>query len=243
MKVLIADGHWATRTGLVHCLATRYPGVSLAEAATLPEALGRLEREGPFDLCLFDFTLSTDGYTGEEPARRRRADPGETMIALRHLHEAAPALPILVVSGHESRRIALEALDAGASGFIGKSAPEEALARAVARVLAGEISLPAGLNTLSGAEGVADARAPFHHAGAAKLDSTAASRALNTLTPRQQDVLSLIARGKRNAEIAERLRISPRTVQIHVSTILRHLGVGNRTEAALLARGLGDGDD
>jgi DNA-binding NarL/FixJ family response regulator len=64
---------------------------------------------------------------------------------------------------------------------------------------------------------------------------------VDTLTPRQRDVLGLIAVGKRNAEIGKELDISPRTVQIHVSTILKLLGIGNRTEAALLARKFGMG--
>ncbi|MGY9005283.1 MAG: LuxR C-terminal-related transcriptional regulator, partial [Alphaproteobacteria bacterium] len=97
----------------------------------------------------------------------------------------------------------------------------------IERVLSGEIWLPAGL---------ADTPAP------GLLQETQTSyiyeddnSPLGVLTSRQRQVLELVATGRRNADIAKALEISPRTVQIHVSTILKLLKVNNRTEAALLA--------
>lgn len=217
MNVLIADGHWASRSGLASFIASRYSRSAVTEAASLGEVLAALEGGKTFDLCLFDFTVSPDGGVD----------------AVRRLRDTAPEMPILVVSGAGARRLALAAIEAGAAGFALKSGTADELAQAIKRVLAGEISLPSGLRELP------EAPAPGLAEDATAYILTADKGPLAALTARQRDVLALIAQGKRNAEIAKALKISPRTVQIHVSTILRLLNVSNRTEAALIARGKG----
>ena len=136
-----------------------------------------------------------------------------------------------------SRRLALQAVEHGAQGFISKAASAAEIRRAIERVMEGEIVLPANLRDLPAGTGHGLGETPPVTA------TGTADNPLATLTARQRDVLELIATGKRNAEIGAALNISPRTVQIHVSTILKLLNVGNRTEAALLARKYGSGQN
>jgi DNA-binding NarL/FixJ family response regulator len=195
----------------------------VTEATSFAEASAALACQ-PFDICLVD-----PGVGDSTP-----------LEGIRSLRQSAPATPVVVVTERESRHFALQAIEVGAQGFILKRATADEMRRAVERVLEGEIALPSNLSEMTedrdqshGGNGMSEAGASF---ASARRDNPVAG-----LTPRQRDVLGHIATGKRNAEIGRLLDISPRTVQIHVSTILKLLGVGNRTEAALLARkhGLG----
>ncbi|MDX1486228.1 MAG: response regulator transcription factor [Alphaproteobacteria bacterium] len=215
MHALIVDNHWVTRLGLRQFLMSIDPDTEVSEAATLNDAERLLRGRRRFDLCLLDFQL----------------DELEPTSVLHRVRAAAPNLRVLIVSASGSRRLALEAVEQGAQGFVLKSSSPEELTRALQRVCEGDIWLPAGLRDMpmEPSPGLAEHGASF--------DSLAAKPALEALTPRQRQVLELIAMGKRNVDIAETLGISPRTVQIHVSTILKLLKVNNRTEAALLALG------
>lgn len=219
MKVLIADDHWISRAGLSHLLSIMEPACEVAEATTFDESTALLTAQ-PFDLCLVDPAMS-------------KQDP---LGSLKGLRGAAPAVALVVITMQASRRTALQAIECGAQGFIAKSASAEEIRRTIERVLAGEIALPANFSNLPAGQmqGVTDPTNGF---------TAETGNPLTVLTQRQRAVLELIATGKRNAEIGEILNISPRTVQIHVSTILKLLGVGNRTEAALLARRHGIGNE
>jgi DNA-binding NarL/FixJ family response regulator len=217
VKALIADGQWLSRAGLAQLLAVMDPDCTIVETQTLPETIKELTAGG-FDLCLIDPDIFgmplADG--------------------IRRLRQAAPELRIAVIATAQSRRDALNAVETGAQAYILKSAGADDIRRAIERMLAGEISLPANLSNMpeSKPRGLSEAPAPYQHGG---------DDPISVLTGRQREVLGLIATGKRNAEIASALGISPRTVQIHVSTVLKMLGVGNRTEAALMARQFGLG--
>lgn len=215
MRVLIVNNLWVARLGLSHFLKSLDPATECEEAATLEEARKSLGGGKPFDVCLLDYQM----------------EEGDPMTVLREVRQAADKTPILVVTSSGSRRRALEAIEQGASGFVLNSSTRDELARALQRVSEGDIWLPAGLRELPPGPppGMAEGRAGF--------PVPKASPSLAVLTPRQRQVLELIATGKRNVDIAGTLGISPRTVQIHVSTILKLLKVSNRTEAALLAHG------
>lgn len=217
MRALIADHLWIARAGLSQVLAAVDPKCEIVEAANFEETRDALA-QGGIDLCVVDPAMP-DAPAGDAIAR---------------LVSAGAGVPIAVISERDSRRDALRAVDMGAQGYILKSATAADICRALERVLAGEISLPTNLrdNASETARGFSESAQGFAHGAVAELDA---------LTFRQREVLALIATGKRNAEIGKSLSISPRTVQIHVSTILKLLGVGNRTEAALVARrhGLG----
>ncbi|HEX9809992.1 MAG TPA: response regulator transcription factor [Alphaproteobacteria bacterium] len=213
MRFLFADDHWISRAGLRHLVELTGHDVKIVEATSFAEAEAALA-SAAFDLCLLDTAMP-------------EAAPLE---GLRRLRAAAPAVPIIVITMAPTRRLVLRSIEAGAQGFVLKTASAEEIRGAIDRVLGGEVVLPSQLAGLPAELRPEPAEAegyPIH--GDAHDPRT-------LLTPRQRQVLDLIAMGKRNADIAADLDISPRTVQIHVSTIFKLLNVGNRTEAALLAR-------
>lgn len=135
--------------------------------------------------------------------------------------DAAPNLLIVVVSASESRADVLQAINSGAVGYIPKSSSPAVMVGALQLVLAGGIYLPPMLID----RGSREAAAPAGEAG---------------LTQRQREVLDLLVQGRSNKEIARRLNLSISAVKLHVSGVFEALGVGNRTEATLVAtrRGL-----
>lgn len=146
---------------------------------------------------------------------------------LRLLRHRLPATPIVLLSASENRARVLQAIEQGAKGYIPKSSPPEIIVNALQLVLSGGVYLPmAVLDTLSSNP------APEHQGSD------------QALTPRQLAVLKLLAEGLSNKEIARQLDLAENTVRVHVSAILRFLGVSNRTEAGVAAVRIGLlGDD
>jgi DNA-binding NarL/FixJ family response regulator len=140
--------------------------------------------------------------------------------ALAHIRGQYPGLPTIVVSGHEEPQVARRALGHGASAYIPKSSPGEDIVAAIRAVLDGDVWLPP---TLVGA--------------AAELppDEAAVAAQVATLTPQQFRVMTMIAEGLLNKQIAWELGVSEATVKAHMTAIMRKLGVGNRTQVALVA--------
>lgn len=145
--------------------------------------------------------------------------------AVRRLREAAPKARILLVAGSVVPADVVEALRAGACGYVLKDEPPERIAAAVRAAMEGE----APLSPAAAAVVVEQLRA-----------APGADGAGPELTPRERHVLERLAAGRRNGEIAEELEISVYTVKRHVSHLLTKLGVENRTRAAVEAtrRGL-----
>jgi len=139
------------------------------------------------------------------------------------LKRSAPDMHLVVVSASEDANDIRRALSAGASGYIGKSSSSSAMVSGIRSVLAGEtfvsppVELPAVGTQLI--EGGIDLK--------------------SVLTPRQRDVLAMLRQGKSNKEIARDLGLAEITVKLHVTAILRALGVENRTQAAILAAKVG----
>jgi DNA-binding NarL/FixJ family response regulator len=129
-----------------------------------------------------------------------------------------PQAPRVLISGKDDLATQLRASRSGASGFVSKAWPVERLIRVIERVLAGE----SGFETPARAE-------PARCDGARAQD----------LTLRQIEVLSLLAEGKSNKEIANRLAISDRTVRAHLTETFQTLGVASRVQAVLQAQQLG----
>jgi DNA-binding NarL/FixJ family response regulator len=144
--------------------------------------------------------------------------PGATDLELlTRLCDAYPAIPVVVLSADENPRVMQRAIDRGAAGFIPKSSANSVLVSALQLVLSGGVYIP--FDILDNGPGPEQAAGgPFN------------------LTERQRDVLALLAGGHSNKMIAKQLGLSEHTIKIHITAILRTLGVSNRTEAAIVCR-------
>jgi DNA-binding NarL/FixJ family response regulator len=213
LRVLIADDHPLFRDGLRGLVAQLDEKVTVVEAGSLPEAR-QLAGQGGFDLLLVDLRMpGMDGFEG-----------------IKILKKAVPNAPLVVISGFESKRNAEQSLEAGASGFIPKSAAINVTLNALKLVMLGEIYLPPSLIYGQGGQDEEEAAHPTTPA-----PRTFDPALLAPLTQRQYDVLALLGQGKSNKDIADTLGISEGTVKVHVGAILKVLGASNRTQAALMA--------
>lgn len=142
------------------------------------------------------------------------------LIALRGMNAT---VPIVVVSAHDDPETVRRALQLGASGFISKSASMEDIRGAVESVLGGGVTLPAGMDL--GVEG--------------DPEISELIKRLQSLTPQQTRVLSMLAEGLLNKQIAYELGVSEATIKAHVSAVLHKLGVDSRTQAVILLSRIG----
>jgi NarL family two-component system response regulator LiaR len=140
---------------------------------------------------------------------------GDGITALRHLRAESPEVRVLVLTSYIDDAQVFGAIQAGAAGYQLKDIQPEALADAIRDVYGG--------------------RPALHPEAQARLMHRTAGPPGSTLTPRERDVLRLLAEGFANKEIARRLFVSEKTVKTHVSSILQKLGVQDRTQAALAA--------
>jgi DNA-binding NarL/FixJ family response regulator len=179
---------------------------------------------------------AVDGHDAVDLARRRRPDvvlmdvkmPGlDGLQATRRILEASPATPIavLILTTFDLDEYVYEALRAGASGFLLKDAPPEQLIDAIHTLAAGEALIAPAITK----------RLIARFARTVPPPSGPASAALGELTPREREVLVLIARGLSNREIAAELVLSEATVKTHVKRVLAKLGVRDRVHAVVLA--------
>ncbi len=140
--------------------------------------------------------------------------------ALAHIRGQYPGLPTIVVSGHEEAQVARRALAHGASAYIPKSTDGADIVAAIHTVLEGDVWLPPAL---------------LGSAGELRPDEAAAAAQVAALTPQQFRVMTMIAEGLLNKQIAWELGVSEATVKAHMTAIMRKLGVNNRTQVALIA--------
>ncbi len=209
-KILLADDHQMVRGGLRVVLDAEPDIEVVAEAGDGAEAL-RIGIEEDIDLAVLD--VSMPKLTGLQVARE--------------LHRHKPELRILMLSMHENEQYFFEALKAGASGYVLKSAANRDLIDAVRAAMRGEPFIyPAAASAL-----VRD-----YLERAARGEETPS----DPLTPRELEVTKLIAEGLTSEEIAETLVISRKTVERHRANILEKLGMRNRVELTRYAirRGL-----
>jgi DNA-binding NarL/FixJ family response regulator len=210
VTLLICDDHkiltdaLATVVGLDDTLAMVVPPVH-----TPQEAIALAEQHLP-DVVLMDIVFKGGEMTGIEATRK--------------IKETSPATKVVIMTAHDEDRLLVEAVEAGASGFLSKDeAAQEVLAAAKAAA-EGEVLIDPGTLTRLLAQ---VAREREKQRDAMKL--------LDDLTDREREILQLLAGGKRNDDIAKQLFISPQTVQTHVRNILGKLRVHSKLEAVAFA--------
>lgn len=154
--------------------------------------------------------------------------PGARPVeGIRAMRQAAPDVPLLVVTANEEDGLLIELFDLGIAGFIPKTSSGAIIEAAIRLVLAGGRYLPQRVIELASARGESPALPRL------------ASDGLARLTDRQIEIVRMIARGESNKEIARALSLSPATVKAHVAAVISALGTTNRTEAAFRAREIG----
>lgn len=209
-RILVVDDHVLTRAGLRAVLADDPEFELVGEAINGDEGV-TLSRSLQPDLVLMDVRIpDMDG-----------------LEATRILKQASPTTPVLILSMFEDAELLLEAVKAGAAGYVLKNASEEDLRAAMSDALAGNFPVDRHLVRDVLRRVASDTRAP---APVAPPD---------LLSAREREVLELLARGCTNREIAEQLFITSSTVKVHVEHILAKLGVSDRTQAAVQAFELG----
>ena len=215
--VVVADDHEVVRAGFAALLDTQPDFAVLGTAADGAEAV-RVCRSARPDVVLMDVRMP--GTDGIEATRQLALDP-----------EHAPR--VLILTTFDLDEYVFDALRAGASGFLLKDVTAERLFEAVRVVASGDALLAPGVTRRLISE-FARIR-PHSAAAAAGAGTAAASAALRTLTPRETEVLRLVAAGLSNAEIAARLVVTEDTVKTHVSRTLGKLGLRDRTQAVVTA--------
>ena len=203
--VLLADDDDLMRAGLLSILASDETLLAVGEAADGADAVSAARRLRP-DVVLMD-------------VRMPRMDGIE---ATREVVRTCPGTRVLVLTTFEDDDYVFGAIAAGASGFLLKRTPPEALIAAIHTVAEGEASLsPAIARKVMGA--LADRPGP----------TTAHARRLAELTPRERDVLELAVHGLTNAEIAATLVVEESTVKSHLKRIVAKLGFRDRVEMVI----------
>jgi DNA-binding NarL/FixJ family response regulator len=206
IRVLIADDEDMVRAGFRLVLAREADIDAVGEAADGKQAVAEVERLRP-DVVLMDVRMPV--MDGIEATRRI----AETGLASR----------IVVLTTFDEDAYIYGALQAGASGFLLKYAPAEDLLAAIRVVARGEAMLaPAVTRRLI-------------EQFARRAPNSAAAARIASLSPREREVLQLVARGLTNAEIADALVVAPATVKTHVARLLEKLGARDRVQATALA--------
>ena len=207
VRVLIADAHSLFREALVAALTVEPDLVVVAEARDGLEAVAEASRSEP-EVAVLDVDLPNfDGVR-----------------AARVIRERLPRCRVVVLAADEDHESLADAIHAGANGYLTKASPLTDLVEAIRAVHRGDTLVPARmLGDLLGR--LIDRR---------KQQSEAVRR-IGRLTPREQEVLGLLAEGGDNDTIAQALVISPQTARTHIQNVLVKLGVHSRLEAAALA--------
>jgi DNA-binding NarL/FixJ family response regulator len=208
VRIVIADDHDVVRSGFASLLDTQPEFTVVGTARNGLEAV-RIGRELEPDVVLMDVRMP--GLDGIE--------------ATRQLTGAGIGVRILILTTFDLDDYVYQALRAGASGFLLKDVTAETLFHAVRVIADGDALLAPGITR----------RLISEFATRADPAPSPAAVALDELTPRETQVLELIAEGLSNLEIADRLVVTEETVKTHVSRVLAKLGLRDRTQAVVIA--------
>ena len=205
MRILLIDDHALFRIGLQELLERR--GLEVVEALGDCEQGIRRVQELQSDVVLLDMRMPQ--MNGLE--------------VLKELRRQGQKMPIVILTTSREENDLIASLQCGARGYLLKDMEPDDLIQALTRILAGETVVAPEL-TMVLAKAVVQGES-----------SPASSTAMDQLTPREREILCLLAEGQSNKVIARNLGISDGTVKLHVKAILRKLEVHSRVEAAVLA--------
>lgn len=209
IRILLADDHAVLRAGLKALLSAQADMQVVGEAGDGLEALQEAERLRP-DVVLAD--VGMPGLTGLELTKR--------------LKETLPEARVLILTVHEDQSFLHRALRAGAAGYLVKRAAEEDLLAGIRAVARGEAFLLPSMT-----RGLIEDFVRRRSRGRAKdSEASVQENDLDGLTPREVQVLRLIAQGYSNVQIGETLVISVKTVEAHRARIVEKLGLHSRVE-------------
>ncbi|WP_274364932.1 response regulator transcription factor [Paenibacillus thermotolerans] len=202
IRLLVVDDHAVVRSGLKSLLGERQNMSVVGEAADGDEAIRQAEALRP-DVILMDLSMphGKDGMTATEEIKK-----------------LLPDTAILILTMHDDEQYLFRAIQAGASGYVLKSAPHEELLTAIRFVAAGNAYLtPTATKRLMGQY-------------LDKVKNGEGADVFETLSEREKEVLSWTAKGYSNKEIAEHLIISVKTVETHKSNLMEKLGLKTRPD-------------
>ena len=218
IRILLADDHAVLRAGLRALLSAQADMDVVGEAGDGLEALEQAERLRP-DVVLAD--VGMPGLSGLELTRRMK--------------ETLPQARVLILTVHEDQSFLHRALRAGAAGYLVKRAAEEDLLAGIRAVARGEaFLLPSMTRGL-----IEDFVRRSSRGRGRKADAGASSSQYDGLTPREVQVLRLIAQGYSNVQVGEALVISVKTVETHRARIVEKLGLHSRVELVRYAMSKG----
>jgi DNA-binding NarL/FixJ family response regulator len=239
IRVLVVDDHRIFAESLAAALAAE-PDVDVSAAGSGPAALRCLDRaaaEGrKFDVLLVDADLGGHAQVpGARPTAVPAPDGGEDghvdgISLVAGVRSGQPSVRIVVLAEKDDPRRAALALQAGASGWVAKDCSLSRLLTVIRGVLRDETHLPPALLT-----GV------LRELTAARKHRTESERLVESLTPREREVLRCMVAGLGRKAVAERLFLSPHTVRTHMQNVLGKLGVHSTLAAVALARRAGVG--
>lgn len=213
IRILLADDHALLRQGTAELLQHE-PDIEIAGQAENGQEAVRMAHELRPDIILMDVRMP--GLSGIE--------------ATRQIRKELPQIQILVLTAYDDDQYVFSLLQAGASGYLLKTAPASDLIRSIRQVQAGESPLSPAIARKVVAR--LNAGRPYGPGQEGTANSDA-------LTPREIEILQFLAQGLSNREIAEALYISERTVQTHLTNIFAKMQVSSRLEAVLKGIRLG----
>ncbi len=203
IRVVLADDHVMLRSGLKLLLNGQRDIEVVGEASDGAEAVSKTAELKP-DVLLLDITMPNMGG----------------IDALRTIKEKAPSISIIMLTMHENEAYLLEALKAGASGYILKKAADNELMSAIRAVYSGEVFIPSSLT-----KSVVKEMVSGGVSGEQSVDNDQGQ-----LSPRELEVLTLVAQGYTNQQVADRLYLSVKTVETYKARVMEKLSLGSRVE-------------
>lgn len=218
MKLLLADDHTLFRDALAQYIERAEPDSQITAAEDFQTALLALEKDKVFDLILLDFRM-----------------PGmENMEGLRKIIESYGDIPVALMSGVAAPEDVQQAKQLGAVAYLPKTLSGKALLKAIQLVLTGERYFPVDHSENYKLYQELGQKPYANTNGTGDVQGTTIK-----LTPREKEVLSFLAKGASNKEIARELDLQVVTIKLHVRGVCRKLDVKNRTQAALKAKEFG----